>query len=86
MTNHSSYSARLLVAAIAVAITLGGVGCAAPNDFDVLIRGGTLFDGSGQPGFVGDLAIKEGRIVGVGDLEGSAELTIDAAGLYVTPA
>ena len=85
MTNNSSTTARLLGGALALAGGLGGSGCAEPHDYDVLIRGGTIFDGSGQPGFEGDLAIREDRIVAIGDLEGRAEVTIDAAGLNVTP-
>jgi N-acyl-D-amino-acid deacylase len=73
------------IAAMVAALALGGVGCAPSDDYDVLITGGTLFDGSGEPGSVGDLAMKDGRIVAIGDVEGSAELTIDAEGLYVTP-
>src|SRR6201984_1902012 len=54
--------------------------------YDLLIRGGTLIDGSGAPGTRGDLAIADGRIVGLGPtLDGRAEKTIDADGLAVTP-
>ena len=85
MTNESHVRPRPFAAALAVALALAGVACAAPADYDVLIRGGTLLDGSGQPGFEGDLAIKDERIVAIGDVGGGAELTIDAAGMYVTP-
>src|SRR5947208_1383770 len=54
--------------------------------WDILIRGGTLYDGSGQPGEGADLAIADGRIVRMGPgLSGTAERVIDAAGLAVTP-
>src|SRR5947208_16931508 len=54
--------------------------------WDILIRGGTLYDGSGQPGEGADLAIADGRIARIGPgLSGSAERVIDAAGLAVTP-
>jgi N-acyl-D-amino-acid deacylase len=54
--------------------------------FDVLVRGGTVFDGSGSPGVVMDVAIRGDRIAGIGDFSGaSAELVIDAAGLAVAP-
>ena len=53
---------------------------------DVLIRGGALHDGSGAAPRVGDLAIANGRIAGVGDLAGwSAARTIDAGGRVVAP-
>jgi N-acyl-D-amino-acid deacylase len=54
--------------------------------YDVLIRGGRLFDGSGAPGQVGDLAIKDGRIAALGGaIAGDAARVIDAAGLAVAP-
>ena len=54
--------------------------------FDVVIRGGTLYDGSGEPGLVGDLAINGDRIAAMGDLgEASGKTEIDAAGMAVTP-
>src|SRR5688500_765732 len=54
--------------------------------FDVVIRGGTVYDGTGAPGRRTDVAIRGDRIAGVGDFSGvQATRTIDAAGLVVTP-
>ncbi len=54
--------------------------------YDILITGGTLFDGSGHIGAPGDLAIENGRIVGIGkNISGAAKKTIDATGLAVAP-
>jgi N-acyl-D-amino-acid deacylase len=54
--------------------------------FDVLVRGGTVIDGSGKPGFAADVAISGGRIADVGPLSGAtARTVIDAAGLVVCP-
>ena len=54
--------------------------------YDVLIRGGRVLDGSGNPWRRADVAITDGRIVAVGDLAGaSARLDVDASGLYVSP-
>ena len=63
------------------------VACAVwPQDLDVLIRGGKLADGSGNPWRIADVAIQAGRIVAVGDLKGrSATRIIDATGLVVAP-
>ena len=52
---------------------------------ELLIRGGTIVDGSGGAPFAGDVAVDGGRIVGVGTFAGTADETIDAAGLFVTP-
>jgi N-acyl-D-amino-acid deacylase len=51
---------------------------------DLLIRGGTLFDGAGHPGVAGDLAIEGGRIAAIGNA-GAARGTIQAEGLAVAP-
>ena len=54
--------------------------------YDLLIRGGTVIDGTKAPRFDADVAVKDGRIAAVGDLAGaSAARTLDAAGLIVAP-
>jgi N-acyl-D-aspartate/D-glutamate deacylase len=54
--------------------------------YDILIRGGILFDGSGHAGVEGDVAITRGRIVAIGQgVSGAAHKTIDAEGLVVAP-
>lgn len=53
--------------------------------YDLKITGGTIVDGTGGPGYSGDVGIADGRIVAVGEVEGSATRTIDAAGALVTP-
>ena len=52
---------------------------------DLVVTGGTLIDGTGAPARTADVAITDGRIVAVGDDVGSADRTIDADGLAVTP-
>jgi N-acyl-D-amino-acid deacylase len=54
--------------------------------YDLLIRNGTVVDGSGAPGFKADVAVKDGQIVRVGELKDAvARRTIDASGLVVAP-
>jgi N-acyl-D-amino-acid deacylase len=54
--------------------------------FDVLIRGGTVFDGLGsEPLAVADVAINDGTVVEIGHVTGSARQTIDASDRFVTP-
>jgi len=61
----------------------GGLSAA---DYDLLIRGGRVLDGSGKEAIQADVAIKDGRIVKVGrSVRGSADKVIDASGLIVTP-
>ncbi len=52
---------------------------------DIVIRGGTIVDGTGKAAFTGDVAISGGRIAAVGGKQGPARRDIDAAGLLVTP-
>jgi N-acyl-D-amino-acid deacylase len=55
------------------------------EQYDLLIRGGTLVDGSGSPGKRGDLAVRAGRIAALGDVSGSAARTLEADGCVVAP-
>ncbi|HLK09746.1 MAG TPA: amidohydrolase family protein [Candidatus Binatia bacterium] len=52
---------------------------------DLVIRGGTIVDGTGAPAVPGDVAIKDGRIAAVGEVSTQAERTIDAGGRIVAP-
>ena len=53
--------------------------------FDLLVRGGRIVDGTGNPSFDADLGIRDGRIVALGRITGPASRTIDATGLVVAP-
>src|SRR4029077_662875 len=53
--------------------------------YDLKITGGTIVDGTGKPGFVGDLGIKDGKVVTLGKVDGSATTTTDATGKVVSP-
>ena len=52
---------------------------------DIVIRGGTIVDGTGKPSFIGDLAIDGDRITQVGGTAGPGRREVDAAGRLVTP-
>jgi N-acyl-D-aspartate/D-glutamate deacylase len=53
---------------------------------DILIRGGLVIDGSGRPGEIGDVAVRDGRVAALGQsLPESGAKVIDAAGLVVAP-
>ncbi len=53
--------------------------------YDLIIRNGTIIDGTGAPGRAGDVAVQDGRIAAVGDVSGDATREIDATGRAVTP-
>lgn len=59
--------------------------CQSP-DYEIIIKGGTIYDGSSSDPFIGDIGIKSGKILTIGDLSGaSAEKIINAEGLAVAP-
>ncbi|HEX3514890.1 MAG TPA: amidohydrolase family protein, partial [Trebonia sp.] len=54
-------------------------------EFDLVVRNGRIVDGSGAPGYRGDVAVKAGRIVATGEVDGTGREEIDADGLVVAP-
>ena len=54
-------------------------------DYDLLIRGGTIIDGTGMPRYRGDVGIRNGRIAALGHVAGDAQRVIDADGRIVAP-
>jgi N-acyl-D-aspartate/D-glutamate deacylase len=55
------------------------------SDHDLVIRGGTVVDGTGAPARTADVAVRDGVITEVGRVDGAAARAIDADGLLVTP-
>ena len=53
--------------------------------YDLIIRNGRIVDGSGMPAFNGDVAVKDGKIAGIGKFTEPADRVIDADGLAVSP-
>jgi N-acyl-D-amino-acid deacylase len=56
-----------------------------PVEYDLVVRGGTVIDGTGAPGIRGDVAIHGDRIVAIGAVPGRGRREIDARGLAVAP-
>ncbi len=54
-------------------------------DYDLVIRGGRVLDGMGNPWVIADVAIADGRFVKVGRVTGRGRQEIDARGRYVSP-
>lgn len=78
--------ARTAFAAVMTICFLGPTSASEPVDADILLVGGTLHVGDGEPGRVGDVAIRGDKIVAVGDFEaGLVKQTIDCNGLIVSP-
>ncbi|MEE9533736.1 MAG: amidohydrolase family protein, partial [Acidimicrobiia bacterium] len=69
---------------VVTAMLLGIAPAAA--QYDVLIRGGRVLDGLGNPAAIASIAIQGDRVVAIGELFGAeAALVVDASGLYVSP-
>lgn len=79
---------RLLLAAglLAAGALPASAQAPSPQRFDIIIRGGRVLDGTGNPWIEADVGIRGDRIAAVGDLRGATATTeIPAAGLYVAP-
>jgi len=69
---------------LTAALIWGAVGRQA--EFDMLIRNGRIVDGTGNPSFIGDVGLRDGRVASIGRLaNASAARVIDATGLVVSP-
>jgi N-acyl-D-amino-acid deacylase len=71
--------------ALTLAVSSGRMHAQNPA-FDLLIRQAKVFDGTGNPWFIADVGVKDGRIIQVGALgTATAAKTIDARGKYLAP-
>src|SRR5689334_25136332 len=61
------------------------MGQSAEPMYDLVIRNGRVFDGAGNPWILADVAIKDGKFVRIGRVEGKGKREIDASGRYVSP-
>jgi len=76
---------RCALLAVAVILCILGLNAQSPQ-YDLVLTGGTIYDGTGAAGVIGDIAIRDGAIVAVGKVGPSAgKRVIDAKGLLVAP-
>ena len=81
-----SLLAALLVPVMVSIVSAEEASPSPPQEFDVIIRNGTVYDGSGGEGRQADVALRGDRIAGVGNFKSAtAKVTIDARGLAVAP-
>ncbi|MGZ5543773.1 MAG: N-acyl-D-amino-acid deacylase family protein, partial [Limisphaerales bacterium] len=75
---------RLILVVVAFALATHGIAAEEPK-YDVVIRNGTIYDGTGGKHFVGDVAIKNDSIASIGKVSGKGRTEIDATDLAVAP-
>ena len=76
----------LAIGAVVSAVYAASVPAPQQIAYDVIVRGGTVFDGTGAPGRLVDVGLRGDRIAGLGDLSAAASANIvDAKGLAVAP-
>ncbi len=86
MLLHPSAAGRLCPLAVLALCALGVAACDSTPPVDLILRGGTLYDGSGSAPVVGDVAVSGDSIVAIGDLgELTAVTEIDVADRAVAP-
>ena len=62
------------------------VACTPRTEFEIILRNGTIFDGSGSPSYVGDIAINDDTIAAIGDLSlAHGVVELDAGQLAIAP-
>lgn len=80
------FSSGLLAVMLMACMLVLTAGSPQQSDYDLVIKNGKVFDGTGNPAFYADIAIRDDRIVRVGRLDQpSADRVIDAEGLHVAP-
>ncbi len=79
-------SASVIRSSISLLFSFVLFNCSTPPSYDVIIRHGTIYDGTGNPPYVSDVAVKGDTIALVGNLENEkGSIEIDATGLAVSP-
>ena len=87
LSSRRDFLQRSFAAGSAIALApIASCTTARSTHLDLVLRGGTVVDGTGKAGFVADVGIRGDRIVGIGALgDSDARRVIDASGLVVAP-
>jgi len=77
---------RIVPLTFAVFVCCVLAACTSPDSYDVILRNGTIYDGSGEAPYLGDVAFSDDTIAAIGDIgEATASIEIDVEGLAVAP-
>lgn len=86
MNNLRRAYTRTLICLLALCVLHAPVAAQdAAAAYDIVIRNGRVLDGAGNPWIAADVAVKDGRFVRIGKIEGRGAREIDARGRYVSP-
>ena len=85
MASRRTFAPSLMLLCSSMLISASVAAKTAAPAYDLIIRGGTIYDGSGKAPVVGDVAIKDDRIVAVGKVDGTAKSEVAAKGMAVAP-
>ncbi len=85
MALYRTFAPSLMLLCSSMLVSAPIAAKSAERQYDVIIRGGTIYDGSGAPPRKGDIAISGDRIVAVGKVEGKAKTVVEARGMAVAP-
>lgn len=86
MMTYKRRTLRIAAAATLAVLCLADLAGQPSPDFDVLIRGGEVLDGTGKPAFRADIGVRDGRIAAIGSLPNArARVVLEAKDRYVTP-
>lgn len=83
--SFTAFGTRATLLTGAVLLTSGAASAQPAADYDIVIRGGRVLDGAGNPWVNADVAIKDGRVAAVGTVKARGKREIDARGRYVAP-
>ena len=70
---------------VALCLLLLGASLGTAQEFDLVLHGGRVADGTGNPAVFADVAVRDGRIVAVGRVQGAAKRSVEVRGLIVAP-
>src|SRR5580765_4953416 len=83
--SHARVSISSGIVALVALLTIAAPAARQSADYDVVIRGGRVLDGMGNPWILADVAIQDGRFAAVGNVTGKGKQEIDARGRFVSP-
>jgi len=77
---------RIVPLTFAILVCCALAACTSPDSYDVILRNGTIYDGSGETAYLGDVAFSDDMIAAIGDIgEATAPIEIDVEGMAVAP-